>query len=135
MSRKLSERTETTAVSVSALKVKPLNNLSGRVSTVFAAKKSANIGYHQIIAEANKLANLSSHLNNEHINVVYSMLVGMNMVVENGDHDPENHKGGPLKVFVKQLAALAQTCLPVQAGDPKPKNLSKMGHQQRTALD
>ena len=34
------------------------------------------------------------------------MLVGVNMIVEIGDHDPEDHKGGPLEAFVKHLAAL-----------------------------
>ena len=126
-SLKHSEITETTAVPASALKVKPSNNISDRVSTAFAAKKPANISYHQLLAEGNKLANLSSHMNNEHIHVVYSMLVGMNMIVENGDHDPANHKGGPLEVFVKQLVALGQTGVTAQAGDPKAKNCNAHG--------
>ena len=107
MSWKRSERTDSTTVFSSASKVKALNNLSGHVTTEFSTKKPANIGYHQILTEVNnKFADLPSHLNNEHIHIVYSMLVGMNMIVEIGDHDPEDHKGGPLEVFVKQLAAL-----------------------------
>ena len=58
-SQKRSERTETTTVPASTLKVKSLNNLSDRVSTAFASKKPANISYHQLLAEAKKLANLS----------------------------------------------------------------------------
>ena len=75
--------------------------MNNNVTVKFGLKKPNNIGYADLLKEANKLANNSSHLSNEHVHVVYSMLVGMNKVVETGDHDPNNHKGSALEVFMK----------------------------------
>ena len=84
------------SVVASPSKLRSSNMNNNLTPAKFASKKPDNIGYGQLLTEGTKLANLSAHLSNEHIHVVYSMLVGMNKVVETGDHDPNNHKGKAL---------------------------------------
>ena len=55
------------------------------------------------------------------------MLVGMNAVVESGNHNPDTHKGGALEVFVKQLSSLGVPSVQSKAGDPKSKNCNANG--------
>lgn len=102
-------------------------NMNVDTTTVFQSKKPSNIGYNQLLEEATKLANNASHLSNEHIHVVYSLLVGMNEIVETGDHNPNNHKGKALEVFVKQLASLSETSATATVGGPKRKNVNSYG--------
>eukprot|EP00957_Ditylum_brightwellii_P073077 5553287-Ditylum_brightwellii.AAC.1 len=102
-------------------------NVNNATTTQFASKKPRNIGYAQLLKECNKLANISSHLSNKHIHVVYSMLVGTHKVVETSDHDPNNHKGKILEVFVKQIAALGGVSVQASAGGAKRKNINSYG--------
>ena len=62
------------------------------------------------------------------------MLVGMHMIVETGDHDPDNHRGKALEVFVKQLAALSGTSGQTAAGGPKRNNIDSNGPQTKHRL-
>eukprot|EP00957_Ditylum_brightwellii_P149698 11399889-Ditylum_brightwellii.AAC.1 len=109
--------------------------MNNATTTQFASNKPSNIGYAQLLKECNKLANISSHLSNEHIHVVYSMLVGMNKVVETGDHDPNNHKGKAREVFVKQLAAFDGVSVQASTGGAKRKNINSYGPQTNIVLD
>ena len=110
------------------------SNTNHASNTNFGTKKPSNIGYAQLLEEATKLANTSAHLSNEHIHVVYSMLVGMNKIVETGDHEPNNHKGKALEVFVKQLAGLSGTSVQAPAGGPKRKNVNSYGPRTKHRL-
>ena len=74
----------------------PMNDM-----TTFAGKKPDNIGYPKMIEETNELAGLASQTSNEHRHVVYSMMVGMNKILESGEHNQERYKGSALEVFVK----------------------------------
>ena len=71
------------------------------VMTTFAETKMNNIGYPKMVEETNKLSGLASQMSNEHRHVVYSMLVGMNKILESGEHNQERYKGSALEVFVK----------------------------------
>ena len=65
--------------------------------------------------------------------MVYSMLVGMHMTVETGDHNSNNHRGKALEVFVKQLSASSETGQ-ATAGGPKRKNIDSNGPQTKHRL-
>ena len=62
------------------------------------------------------------------------MLVGMNKVVETGDHNPDNHKGKALEVFVKRPAALGVSSVQASAGGAKRKNINSYGPRTKHRL-
>ena len=55
------------------------------------------------------------------------MLVGMNKILESGEHNQERYKGSTLEVFVKQLNYLSATSNATQTGMPKANNFNAYG--------
>ena len=76
-----------------------------------------------MISETNRLAGLASQMSNERQHVIFSTMVGVNNVLENGDYNPKRHQGKTLEVLVKQLSSLSAQSNKKQAGTPKGKKL------------